>query len=88
MLAGGLHGIENELELPPPTTGDAYENAELKPLPRTLDLAIDAFEESPVANKYLGEEFVRRYAAMRRWEVEQSQEEVTDWELRRYFVRG
>jgi glutamine synthetase len=31
---------------------------------------------------------VRRYAASRRWEVERSQEEVTDWELKRYFVRG
>lgn len=88
MLAGGLHGIENELELPPPTTGDAYENKDLELLPCTLESALDLFEQSEVANAYLGEDFVRRYAAMRRWEVEQARDEVTEWELRRYFVRG
>jgi glutamine synthetase len=88
MLAGGLYGIENELELPPPTVGDAYSNPDLKMLPGRLEAAIDGFEQSEVANEYLGEEFVRRFAASRRWEVEQSQQDVTDWELKRYFVRG
>jgi glutamine synthetase len=88
MLAGGLYGIENELELPPPTTGDAYENPDLELLPRTLDEALSAFEQSEIAKTYLGAEFVRRHAAMQRYELEASQEEVTDWELRRYFVRG
>ena len=88
MLAGGLHGIENELELPPATVGDAYEMPGLKTFPKTLEAAIGAFEQSEVANAYLGEEFVQRYVVLKRWEVEQSQEDVTDWELRRYFVRG
>jgi glutamine synthetase len=87
MLAGGLYGIENELELPPPTVGDAYANSELTLLPRTLDAAIPLFEQSPVAAEYFGETFVRRYVATRRWEIEQSQIDITDWELRRYFVR-
>lgn len=88
MLAGGLHGIENELEPPPATTGDAYANPDLRRLPRTLDEALEAFEQNPVANEYLGEEFVRRYGATRRWEVEKAREEVTDWELKRYLVRA
>jgi glutamine synthetase len=87
MLAGGLYGIENELELPPAIDGDAYAAPGLNTLPRNLDASIGAFEQSEVANEYLGEEFVSRYAASRRWEVEQSEEEVTDWELRRYLVR-
>jgi glutamine synthetase len=87
LLAGGLYGIEHELALPPPTTGDAYASAGLSQLPRTLEAAIPAFEQSAVAAEYLGSSFVRRYGATRRWEVERSQAEVTDWELRRYFVR-
>jgi len=88
MLAGGLYGIENELEPPPPTVGDAYANADLKKLPPTLEASLEGFEQSPVANEYLGEEFVRRYAATRRWEVEKAREEITDWELKRYLVRA
>jgi glutamine synthetase len=88
MLAGGLHGIENELELPPPTTGDAYANNALKRIPKDLPTAISMFEESAVANEYLGEEFVAHYAASRRWELEQAERFVTDWELNRYYVRA
>ncbi len=88
MLAGGLYGIEHELEPPPPTVGDAFKQTELRTQPKTLDTALGAFEESPVANEYLGEEFVRRYAATRRWEAEQACVQVTDWELERYFSRS
>lgn len=88
MLAGGLYGIENELEPPAPTSGDAYANPDLTQFPPTLDESLAAFEQNPVANEYLGEEFVRRYAATRRWEVEKAREEITDWELKRYLVRS
>jgi glutamine synthetase len=88
MLAGGLYGIENELELPAATSGRAYTQSGLKPLPSRLGDAVDLFEENPVANEYLGEEFVRRYAATRRWEEEQASKEITDWELSRYLIRA
>ena len=88
MLAGGLYGIEQELELPPPYVGDAYADKSLPMMPATLDEALPAFEQSEVANEYLGEEFVRRYAATRRWEIEQARTQITDWELKRYLVRG
>lgn len=88
MLAGGLHGIENELEPPPPVVGDAYAMPGLAALPTTLHDSIDGFERSTVAKEYLGEDFVRRYTASRRWEVEQALIEVSEWELKRYFVRG
>jgi len=88
MLAGGLYGIERELELPPAYEGDAYADPDLQTMPPTLDEAIPAFEQSEVANEYLGEDFVRRYTATRRWEVEQARLQITDYELRRYLVRG
>lgn len=83
-LAGGLYGIEHNLECPPPTQGDAY-RAEAPPLPRSLAEAVDRFAGSAVAREYFGDAFVDHYAAMRRWEVEQFRRAVTDWERRRYF---
>jgi glutamine synthetase len=66
MLAGGLWGIEREVTLPPAYEGDAYADPSLTMMPPTLDEALPAFEQSEVANEYLGEEFVRRYSAHRR----------------------
>ena len=84
-LAGGLHGIERRLELPPPVTGDAYRATEAPPLPRSLPEAVERFERSDLAREAFGDEFVDHYARMRRWEVEQHRRAVTDWERRRYF---
>ena len=54
-------------------------------LPTTLREAAVLFRDSPVARKYLGDEFVDHYAATREWEVEQFDRSVTDWEVRRYL---
>ena len=52
MLAGGLHGIENELELGPELTGNAYTSG-LPAVPRTLRDARDAFAGSTIAREAL-----------------------------------
>lgn len=84
-LAGGLHGIERALESPEPVQGDAYKSNEGPRLPRTLREAVERLESSDVARDYLGAAFVEHYAAMRRWECDQYDRAVTDWEQRRYF---
>ena len=84
-LAGGLSGIERGLAAPPPVSGDVYKSEGLRQLPRTLDQALDLFEQSAVARDYLGGAFVDHYIAMRRWEVEKHRRAVTAWERRRYF---
>jgi glutamine synthetase len=84
-LAGGLYGIERGLPCPEPVAGDAYKSNEGPRLPRTLREAIELFESSEVAREYLGAAFVEHYAAMRRWECDQYDRAVTDWERRRYF---
>jgi glutamine synthetase len=84
-LAGGLHGIEQGLELPPPVQSDAYALEGLPPLPRTLEQAIDLFEGSTVARTAFGDAFVDHYVAMRRWEIEKHRRAVTAWERARYF---
>jgi glutamine synthetase len=85
MLAGGLWGIESDLDPGTAYAGNAYADSSLSTVPRTLAEAVDLFEQSEVANKYLGEEFVSYYGATRRLEVEQFNSAITDWELSRYF---
>ena len=82
-LGAGLYGIENAIEPPPETKGDASDVG--PPLPRTLEQATEAFAASEAVRKIFGDGFVDHYAHTRRWEVSEYQRAVTDWELRRYF---
>ncbi|MHB1930471.1 MAG: type I glutamate--ammonia ligase, partial [Acidimicrobiales bacterium] len=84
-IAGGLYGIEHGIEPPEPHSGNAYRDPSLRLVPLSLEDAIRHFEDSAVVNEYLGEEFVRFFAATRRWELEQFRANVTDWEIRRYL---
>jgi glutamine synthetase len=84
-LAGGLHGIEQKLEPPPMTEGNAYGTMGSPRLPSTLSEAVEAFTTSALAREFFGEGFVEHYAAMRRWEADKYNRAVTDWERRRYF---
>ncbi|MGA8994886.1 MAG: glutamine synthetase family protein [Nocardioidaceae bacterium] len=86
MLAGGLHGIENELELEPETEGNAYASDRPK-VPRTLREARDAFTTSDVARSVFGDEVVDHYTNMADVELAAFDAAVTDWELRRSFER-
>jgi glutamine synthetase len=86
MLAGGLHGIEHELELEPETEGNAY-HSDKQLVPRTLRDARDAFASSEIARKVLGDEVVDHYTNMADVELAAFGAAVTDWELRRGFER-
>jgi glutamine synthetase len=86
MLAGGLHGIEQELELEPETTGNAYKSDKPR-VPHTLRDARHAFAESPIARSVLGDEVVDHYTNMADVELAAFDAAVTDWELRRSFER-
>jgi glutamine synthetase len=86
MLAGGLHGIEQQLELEPETEGNAY-HSDKQLVPRTLRDARDAFASSEIARKVLGDEVVDHYTNMADVELAAFGAAVTDWELRRGFER-
>ena len=86
MLAGGLHGIEQQLELEPETEGNAYVSDKPQ-VPRTLREARDAFASSEIARKVLGDEVVDHYTNMADVELAAFGATVTDWELRRGFER-
>lgn len=84
-LGAGLWGVENAVEPPAETKGDATADAGAKPLPLTLEHAVLALRESETARAILGEDFVDHYVRTRDWEMRQYRTAVTDWELRRYF---
>jgi glutamine synthetase len=82
-LGAGLHGVENAIEPPEECKGDATYQG--RPLPKTLEKATELFAKSAAAAELFGEGFVKHYAHTRRWEVQQYETAVTDWELKRYF---
>jgi glutamine synthetase len=86
-LAGGMHGIDNDLLPPPPVTGNAHElDAESGlALPPDLGAAVDRLAESKLAADLLGAEFVAHFLAGRRAELAAAAAAITDWERLRYF---
>lgn len=86
MLAGGLWGIENELELGPELHGNAYAS-DAPTVPTTLQQARDALADSDLARALFGDDVVRHYLNYADVELRAFEESVTDWELRRGFER-
>ncbi|GHB62554.1 glutamine synthetase [Streptomyces viridiviolaceus] len=86
MVAAGLHGVEQRLELPEPCPGNAY-TAGFEHVPTTLREAAELWENSTIAKAAFGDEVVAHYRNMARVELDAFDAAVTDWELRRSFER-
>jgi len=86
LIAGGLYGIEQELELPEPLEGNAYTSG-AECLPTTLSEAADLFAKSQVAREAFGDEVVEHYLNNARVELTAFNAAVTDWERVRGFER-
>jgi glutamine synthetase len=86
MLAGGLHGIEQELPLEDELVGNAYDS-DAPHVPQTLRAARDRFHGSDLARAAFGDEVVDHYTNMADVELAAYDAAVTDWELRRGFER-
>lgn len=85
LLAAGLLGIEDELDLEPPAQPPAEEDASKPPLPLTPEESLEALEADERLAAFLGDEFVRAYGVMRRHELSRYADHVTDWELDEYL---
>lgn len=87
VVAGGLHGIANELEPADLTHADVYALAPgtVPTLPTSLGQATDQLAASRTAREWLGEDFVGHYVGMKRAECEAHRRAVTDWEIARYL---
>jgi len=87
VLAAGLYGIENELELPPPLEGNAYES-DAERFPHALREAIDALEGGKMARAAFGDDVVDHYLNYARTEQRLFDQVVTGYERERLFERG
>ena len=86
LIAAGLHGIDNELELEPIFEGNAY-GSDAPRVPTTLRDAAELFQASDIAREAFGSEVVDHYLNNARVELAAYDAVVTDWERVRGFER-
>ncbi len=79
--------MENQLELPPPLEGNAYES-DAERFPHSLRDAIAALENGTMARAALGDDVVDHYLNYARTEQRLFDQVVTGYERERLFERG
>ncbi len=87
LIAAGLAGIEQKLDLAPPFSGDAYGGEALPEIPKTLREAAECLSRSTVLRSAFGDGVVEHYIHTAEWEQFEYDRRVTDWELMRGFER-
>ncbi len=87
LIAAGISGIEQRLELEDPFHGDAY-TADTPRIPDTLGAAAEALSTSPLLRAAFGDAVVDHYTRAAHWEIEEQNRVVTDWEIARGFERA
>jgi glutamine synthetase len=87
-LAAIHHGLTTDPEMPPHTTGDAYQAPDALPVPRDLGEALADFDDSKIAQNAFGAASVRHYAHATQHEIDAHRGRVTDIELDRGFLRA
>lgn len=91
LVRAGLDGIRRGLTCPPGITGDPAEMTEaaciaagVRPLPVSLDLALDALLADPVAVGWFDKDLMTTYTALKRWEIGMVRQVGEDEAFRRY----
>jgi glutamine synthetase len=87
LIAAGLAGIDEKLELSKPFKGDAYFGSGIPEVAKTLRDATEALASSEFARAALGKDVVEHYVHTARWEQLEYDRRITDWELMRGFER-
>ncbi|MFV0385375.1 glutamine synthetase family protein [Paracoccus sp. (in: a-proteobacteria)] len=88
LLAAGLDGIERGMTLEPEFSGDAYAARNARGIPATLSGAAQALEGSAMLRTAFGGDVIDHYVRAARWEIEEQNRVVTDWEIARGFERA
>ncbi|OAP38601.1 glutamine synthetase [Sinorhizobium glycinis] len=88
LIAAGISGIENKMELEAPFVGDAYHGKDVREIPHTLRAATEALTGSKMLREAFGEEVIDHYTRAAQWEQEEYDRRVTDWEVARGFERA
>ncbi|HXV24019.1 MAG TPA: glutamine synthetase family protein [Alphaproteobacteria bacterium] len=87
LIAAGLAGVEQEMALEAPFSGDAYQGQDLREVPKTLREATELMRNSKMLRAALGDGVIDHYVHTADWEQFEYDRRVTDWELRRGFER-
>ncbi len=86
LIAAGLHGVDEGLDLEEPFVGNAYDS-DRPTVPSTMEEAARLWAASDLARAAFGDEVVAHYANMARVELDAYGAAVTDWERFRGFER-
>lgn len=87
LLCAGLKGIADGLKPPEPSRpgAPAEDDPSLEPLPASPAEALAELESEPDMKDFFGEEFIKAYTTMRRYELGRFNDWVTDWERNEYL---
>ncbi|MSU91678.1 glutamine synthetase [Rhodobacteraceae bacterium 2CG4] len=88
LLAAGIAGIEQRMDLAPPSTGDVYGDADADEVPTTLRDATRTLRTSKMLRAAMGDDVIDHYTRCGEWEQEEFDRVVTDWEIARGFERA
>ncbi|MBT9371067.1 glutamine synthetase family protein [Rhizobium sp. CSW-27] len=88
LLAAGMEGIRNGMELEPAFVGDAYGSTGVKEIPRTLRHATERLRGSAMLREAFGDDVIDHYVRAAEWEQEVYDRRITDWEVARGFERA
>jgi glutamine synthetase len=92
MIAAGLDGVENELQLGDPVEESLFEmdaaqiaQHNIRELPGTLGEALDELEKNTVIREALGDHVFSHFVEAKRAEWDEYRTQVSGWELERYL---
>ena len=88
LLAAGLEGIEQKMELEPEMKGDMYQAGGIREIPHNLREAADLLNGSAMLRRAFGDDVVDHYVHNARWEISETDRVVTDFELQRLMERA
>ena len=86
IIAAGLDGIKNKMQVEPAFQGNAYASDSAR-LPSSMSEALDLWENSEWIKEVFGAEVQAHYANMAKIEISAYGKAITDWELFRNFER-
>jgi glutamine synthetase len=88
LLAAGLDGIEQKMELEPEMHGDIYAADGVRTLPGTLRDAAARMHGSAMLRAAFGDDVIDHYHHAAMWEVAEHDRVVTDFEISRLLERA
>jgi len=88
LLAAGLAGIEQKLELEPEMKGDMYSAGGVREIPHNLREAAELLNGSTMYRKAFGDDVIDHYHHAAQWEISETDRVVTDFEIQRLLERA